>query len=172
MTMLNRFRFVLAAAALSALGACATTAPDMTMNAQPMTQHYLAQGLVRVQSRFGFDETVARIRADVAAKGIREFAVVAQSALAHDAGIELRPSTLIIFGNPPLGTQFITSNPNSGLDWPVRVLVYQDEAGVVWAAYNDFHYLEHRHRIGDRQAAFAMADHVIQSILDSVRAPA
>jgi uncharacterized protein (DUF302 family) len=137
-----------------------------------MTQHYLAQGLVRVQSRFGFDETVARIRADVAAKGIREFAVVAQSSLAHDAGIELRPSTLIIFGNPPLGTQFITSNPNSGLDWPVRVLVYQDETGAVWTAYNDFHYLEHRHRIADRRAAFAMADHVIQSILDSVRAPA
>lgn len=172
--MLNRFRFVMAAASLSALSACATTAPNMTMNAQhaTATPHYLAQGLVRVQSRFGFDETIARIRADVAAKGIREFAVVPQSALAHDAGVELRPSTLIIFGNPPLGTLFITSNPNAGLDWPVRVLVYQDESGTVWTAYNDFHYLERRHQIHDRQAAFAMADHVIQSILDSVRAPA
>lgn len=84
--------------------------------------HYLATGLVRVESRYGFDDTVARIRADVAGKGIREFAVVPQSSLAREAGVELRPSTLIIFGNPPLGTQFITANPNAGLDWPVRVL--------------------------------------------------
>lgn len=135
-----------------------------------MTQPYLAQGLVRIRSRYSFDETIARIRADVAAKGIREFAVVAQSALAHDANIDLRPSTLIIFGNPPLGTQFITANPNAGLDWPVRVLVYQDEAGAVWAAYHDFHYLERRHHIANRSEAFAMADRVIHSILDSVRA--
>jgi uncharacterized protein (DUF302 family) len=134
-----------------------------------MTQPYLAQGLVRVQSRYGFDETVARIRADVATKGIREFAIVPQSALARDANIELRPSTLIIFGNPPLGTQFITANPNAGLDWPVRVLVYQDEAGAVWATYHDFQYLARRHHITNRSEAFAMADRVIHSILDSIR---
>jgi len=169
--MPSRIRFVIAAVALSTLGACATAAPDaMSAPAQPMSQHYLAEGLVRVQSRYGFDETVARIRADVATKGIREFAIVPQSALAHDAGVELRPSTLIIFGNPPLGVQFLTANPNAGVDWPVRVLVYQDQAGGVWAVYHDFHYLERRHRITDRSAAFDMADQVIHSILDSVRA--
>ena len=169
--MPNKFRVAVFAAALSVLGACATAEPTAnTMHAQPMMQPYLAQGLVRVQSRYGFDETVARIRADVAAKGIREFAVVAQSALAHEANIDLRPSTLIIFGNPALGTQFITANPNAGIDWPVRVLVYQDEAGVVWATYNDFQYLARRHHIANRSEAFAMADRVIHSILDSVRA--
>ena len=169
--MLNKLHVAAFAAALSVLGACATTAPTaMTTQTQPMTQPYLALGLARVQSRYSFNETVARIRADVAAKGIREFAVVAQSALAHDVNIDLRPSTLIIFGNPPLGTQFITANPNAGLDWPVRVLVYQDEAGAVWAAYHDFHYLARRHHITNRNEAFAMADRVIHSILDSVRA--
>ena len=164
-------RAILAAVALSALGACATMNPTQGAVQAPANT-YLAQGLVRVASQYGFDETVSRIRADVAAKGIREFAVVPQSALAHDASVDLRPSTLIIFGNPPLGTQFITANPNAGVDWPVRVLVYQDEGGRVWAVYHDFHYLERRHHIHNRGAAFNMADMVIHSILDSVRAPA
>src|SRR5262249_19206972 len=146
--MFSLIRCGAAAIALAGLGACAT----MTSNAAAPHQmaapsHYLATGLVRVESRYGFDETISRIRADVAGKGIREFAVVPQSSLAHDAGVELRPSTLIIFGNPPLGTQFITANPNAGLDWPVRVLVYQDENGAVWAVYHDFRYLEQRHHI-------------------------
>ncbi len=51
--------------------------------------------------------------------------------LAADAGIKLRPSTLLVFGNPPLGTLFITANPLAGLDWPVRLLVFQDENGDV-----------------------------------------
>lgn len=167
---MSLFRSIVAALALSTLGACATAAA--TTSAHQTTNHYLAQGLVRVASQYGFDETIAKIRADVAAKGIREFAVVPQSTLAQNASIDLRPSTLIIFGNPPLGTQFITANPNAGVDWPVRVLVYQDEAGRVWAVYNDFHYLERRHHINDRQAAFTMADMVINSILSTVRAPA
>jgi hypothetical protein len=54
----------------------------------------------------------------------------------------------------------------------VRVLVYQDVNGSVWAVYHDFHYLESRHHIGNRTQAFNMADMVINSILDSVRAPA
>ena len=90
-----------------------------------------ADGLVRVRSVYSLDETVQRIRADIAAKGIMFFQAVDQSALAAKAGITLRPSTLLEFGNPPLGAQFLTANPNAGLDWPVRLLVSQDEAGAV-----------------------------------------
>ncbi|HVY85801.1 MAG TPA: DUF302 domain-containing protein [Caulobacterales bacterium] len=171
-----RLLHITAAALALSLGVCASAQAQPGYMTRPAamtrsTTPYLAEGLVRVQSRFGFDETIARIRADVAAKGIREFAVVPQSALAQGAQIDLRPSTLIIFGNPPLGTQFITANPNAGLDWPVRVLVYQDADGRIWAVYHDFHYLERRHHIANRQQAFNMADMVINSILDSVRAP-
>ena len=56
-------------------------------------------------------EAIARIKADIAGKGIKFFMEIDQSKLAADAGIKLRPSTLLVFGNPPLGTQFITSNP-------------------------------------------------------------
>ena len=90
-------------------------------------------GVIRVRSAYPMDETIARIRADIAAKGILFFQAVDQSQLAAKAGISLRPSTLLEFGNPPLGAQFLTANPNAGLDWPVRLLVTQDESGAVWA---------------------------------------
>jgi uncharacterized protein (DUF302 family) len=62
-----------------------------------------------------------------------------------------------VFGNPPLGTQFITSNPNAGLDWPVRLLLTQDDNGDLWAVWTDFDWIARRHNIRDRGAQFKMA---------------
>src|SRR5215831_5123007 len=73
-------------------------------------------GIVRVKSLYPFQETIERLKKDIAAKGIRFFSEIDQSKLAADAGIKLNPSTLLVFGNPPLGTQFVTANPNAGLD--------------------------------------------------------
>ena len=126
-------------------------------------------GLVRVKSGYPVDETVARLRKDIAAKGITFFQEVDQARLAAGAGIALRPSTLLVFGNPPLGAQFLTSNPYSGLDWPVRLLVTQDEAGAVWAVYSDFAWIAKRHGITDREAQFKTASGVVESITSAVR---
>src|SRR5919204_4578620 len=86
-------------------------------------------GIIRVKSAYSMAETIARLKKDIADKGIRFFDEIDQSKLAADAGIKLRPSTLLVFGNPPLGTQFMTSNPLAGLDWPVRLLVIKDSNG-------------------------------------------
>jgi len=129
-----------------------------------------ADGLIKVRSAYAMDETIARIKKDIADKGILFFQAVDQSKLAAAAGIQVRPSTLLEFGNPPLGAQFLTSNPYSGLDWPVRVLVLQDEAGVVWAAYTDFAWIAQRHGIGDRQQQFATASGVVESITSTIKA--
>lgn len=125
-------------------------------------------GIVKVESAYGVDETVERLRADIAKKGIQFYMVVDQSKLGADAGITLKPSKLLIFGNPPLGIQFLTSNPNAGLDWPVRLLVNQDDQGHVWAIYTDFGWIARRHHITDRDAQFKMASEVIASITSSV----
>jgi len=127
-------------------------------------------GIVRVRSAYGMDDTITRLKADIAGKGIMFFSQIDQAKLAADAGVKLRPSTLLVFGNPPLGTLFLTSNPASGLDWPVRLLVHQDEQGRVWAVYTDFAWIARRHNIADRQAAFAKASEVIASITSSVAA--
>lgn len=129
-------------------------------------------GVVKVRSAYPLPETIDRIRQDVASKGITFFSAIDQAKLASDAGIALRPSTLLIFGNPALGVQFVTSNPVAGLDWPVRLLVFQDADGAVWAAYTDFAWIARRHHIEDRGAAFGMATEVIASITSTVQAKA
>ncbi len=127
-------------------------------------------GVVRVKSAIPMADAIIRIKADIAAKGIRFFDEIDQSKLAADAGIKLRPSTLLVFGNPPLGTQFITSNPNAGLDWPVRLLLTQDDNGDVWAVWTDFTWIAHRHNIRDRDAQFKMATMVVNSITSTITA--
>jgi len=127
-------------------------------------------GIVKVRSAYTMNETIGRLKKDIADKGIRFFSEIDQSKLAADAGIKLRPSTLLVFGNPPLGTQFITSNPNAGLDWPVRLLVTQEDDGSVWTVYTDFGWIARRHDIRDREAQFNMASQVIGSITSSVMA--
>src|SRR5947209_20345282 len=126
-------------------------------------------GIVRVKSVYTVTETIERLKQDIAAKGIRFFSEIDQSKLAADAGIKLRPSTLLVFGNPPLGTQFITSNPNAGLDWPVRLLLTQDDNGDVWAVWTDFEWIARRHNITDRVAQFKMATMVVESITATIK---
>jgi uncharacterized protein (DUF302 family) len=127
-------------------------------------------GIVTVKSAYPIGETIAHLKRDIADKGIKFFDEIDQSKLAGDAGIKLRPSVLLIFGNPPLGTQFITANANAGLDWPVRLLVYENDKGEVWTAYTDFDWIAQRHGIKNRQDQFKMASSVITSITSSVKA--
>ena len=130
-----------------------------------------ADGIVRVKSAYPLDETVARLKKDIAAKGIRFFQEVDQHKLAAEAGIKVLPSTLLIFGNPPLGTLFLNAKPEAGIDWPVRLLVQQDAKGEVWAVYTDFIWIARRHGIREAdQQPFKTASGVIASIASSVAA--
>jgi uncharacterized protein (DUF302 family) len=127
-----------------------------------------AQGVVRIRSLYGIDETVRRLKADIADKGIRFFTEIDQSQLGASADIAIRPSRLILFGNPPLGVQFLSSNPYSGLDWPVRMLILEEADGSVSVAWTEFGYIANRFGIKDRDAQFAMANAVATSIASSV----
>ena len=146
------------------------SACSLPPESQPLAMAAVTDGVVRVKSVYAMDETITRLKQDIAAKGIMFFDEIDELQLAANADIQLRPSTLLIFGNPPLGTQFITANPNAGLDWPVRLLVSQDDDGTVWAIYTDFEYIKRRHGITGRDPQFAMASDVIASITSSVAA--
>ena len=126
--------------------------------------------VIRVRSAYPLDDTVVRLKKDIESKGITFFNVYDQTRLAAGAGIRLRPSALLEFGNPALGSQFIASKPESGLDWPVRLLVTQDDDGAVWVVYTDFAYIARRHGITDREEQFRKASGVIASIASSVTA--
>jgi len=127
-------------------------------------------GVVRLKSSYSFSKTLERLKHEIQDKGILLFDEIDQAKLAAGAGIALHPSTLLVFGNPPLGTQFMTSSPNSGLDWPVRLLVIQEPNGEVWTVHTDFSWIAARHGITDRKAQFDMANNVVGSILSSVNA--
>lgn len=153
----------------AALALTLAASPAALAQAVPAAMPASEDGIVKVRSAYPVDQTIVRVKQDIASKGIMFFQAIDQQKLAADAGIKLRPSTLLVFGNPPLGTLFIKANPVAGLDWPVRLLVYEDEAGQVWAAYTDFAYLARRHRIqGMDQESFDKASGVIASITSSV----
>ncbi|MDK1387564.1 DUF302 domain-containing protein [Sinorhizobium sp. 8-89] len=128
-----------------------------------------SNGIVTVKSRYSVSETVNRIKGSVEEKGITLFGIIDQANLGNAAGNEVRPSRLVMFGNPALGTTFITANPLAGLDWPVRVLVYQAKDGSVYAAYTDFGWIAKRHRISSRDREFAMASQVIEAVTSTVK---
>ena len=126
-------------------------------------------GVLRVKSAYSMEESIARVKADIAAKGITFFNEIDQSTLAAKSGLALRRSTLLEFGNPALGTQFITANADAGLDWPVRLLFTQDETGQVWAVWSDFTWIARRHGITNREAQFNMATQVVRSITSTLK---
>lgn len=145
----------------------ATVAPRLVGAEVAEKQAMMSDGIVKVGSAYGMADTITRLKADIAAKGILFFSEIDQAQLAANAGIKLAPSTLLVFGNPPLGTLFITANASAGLDWPVRLLVYEAD-GKVWVAYTDFEWIARRHGITNRNVEFKMASGVIASITASV----
>jgi uncharacterized protein (DUF302 family) len=165
-----------AAVAIGALALASFAAPASArdlIGQSPMPAYMTMRagaGVLRVQSAYGFDETVSRLKSDIEAKGIKFFAEIDQSQLGAGADIDLPPSKLLLFGNPPLGVQFLTSNPYAGLDWPVRMLVVQDPQGRVFVAYTDFGFIAQRYAIANRKAAFKMASEVSASIASAVKA--
>ncbi len=161
---MNSFTLItplLAAALLAAAPIEARAADAPAPVAAPVAT---ADGVIQLRSANGFDETVARLKADVATKGIRFFDAIDQTGLGASAGLKIRRSTLVLFGNPPLGVQFLQSNPYAGLDWPVRMLVLEDANGTVSVAWTDFGFIANRYRITDRVAQFKMASEVAASI--------
>lgn len=128
-----------------------------------------ADGVIKQRSDYGFDDTIVRIKADIATKGIRFFDEIDQTKLGESAKLPINRSTLLLFGNPPLGVQFLQSNPVAGLDWPVRMLITQDDDGSVWVSWTDFHFVAGRYQLRDRDAQIKMASEVAASIASAAR---
>jgi len=107
----------------------------------------LDNGMASIPSRHSVDETVQRVEAILQAKGVKLFAVVDHSGEAEKAGMEMRPTKLLIFGDPKAGTPLMISSPSIAIDLPLKILVWQDAMGKVWVTYNSPGYLEARHNL-------------------------
>ena len=104
-------------------------------------------GLVRVASRYSVDESVERLKAIFAEKGLQVFAVVDHSGEAEKVGMKMRPTKVVIFGSPKAGTPLMVAAPTLAIDLPLKALVAEDEGGKVWVWYNSPEYLQERHGV-------------------------
>jgi uncharacterized protein (DUF302 family) len=123
-------------------------------------QAMTADGLIACVSKFGPKETVDRLAAAVTTRGISIMTRIDHAAAAAAIGMELRPTEVLIFGNPRAGTPLMQAEQTVGIDLPLKALVWQDEDGTTWLAYNDPQWLAQRHGVdaGSDQTLHAMAD--------------
>jgi len=112
-----------------------------------------AGGLTTLKSSHGPKETVERLVAEVEAKGLTVFARIDHAAGARDAGLALRPTELVIFGNAKGGTPLMQANQAIGIDLPLKALVWQEASGDTWLSYNDPAWLAQRHGVGSEVEA-------------------
>jgi uncharacterized protein (DUF302 family) len=104
-----------------------------------------ADGLIALKSSRGPKQTMDRLVAEVEAKGLTVFARINHAAGAEAAGLTLRPTELLIFGNAKGGTPLMQANQSIGIDLPLKALVWQDASGSIWLSYNDPAWLAQRH---------------------------
>jgi uncharacterized protein (DUF302 family) len=114
--------------------------------------------LVTLPSAHGASETVKRLKALLAQKGIGVFAHIDHAAEADKVGLSLRPTQVLIFGNPKAGTPLMQSQQTIGLDLPLRVLVWEDEEGKVWLTYRRVEDLARRYHVAGQDDAVKALD--------------
>jgi uncharacterized protein (DUF302 family) len=102
-------------------------------------------GIVDIGSPYSVDETVSHLTSLLQAREVKIFAIVDHSGEASKAGLSMRPTKVLIFGNPKAGTPVMLAAPSAAIDLPLKVLVWEDEHGKVWASYNSAEYLQKRH---------------------------
>jgi uncharacterized protein (DUF302 family) len=105
------------------------------------------EGLIAVKSAHSAKDTMDRLESAVKQKGLNVFARIDHAAGAAKIGKKLRPTELLIFGNPQGGTPFMECGQTVAIDLPLKALVWQDESGQVWLGYNDPAYLAARHGV-------------------------
>jgi uncharacterized protein (DUF302 family) len=112
-----------------------------------------ADGLISIPSSFDPNETMDRLEGMLRVNGVTIFARIDHAAGAAAVGEELRPTEVLIFGNPKGGTPLMQAEQRIGIDLPLKALVWQDAAGKTWLSYNEPGWLAKRHGLGSSTAA-------------------
>lgn len=98
-------------------------------------------GMIRKESPHSVEETAERFEAAIRAKGLKVFPRFDHAAAAKEYGLQMNPTVVVSFGNPKYGTPFMIKTPTAGVDFPPKAVVYRDDSGKTWLAYNSSDYL-------------------------------
>ena len=116
-----------------------------------------ADGLIAMKSPFTAKETMNRFEENAKQRGLNVFVRIDHAAGAAKIGKPLRPTEVLIFGNPQGGTPFMECAQSVGIDLPLKALVWEDAQGQVWLGYNDPAFLAQRHGVGQCPAVSALS---------------
>ncbi len=129
-------------------------------------------GMVILQSANDIDTTQAKLEAAIEdADGLMVMTVIDHAANAEGAGLELRPTRLVIFGNPNAGTPLMQAAQTVAIDLPQKMLIWEDENGDVFVAYNSPYYLKARHGVAGQDERFATISGLLDKLASSATAP-
>ncbi len=129
------------------------------------------EGMVVKPSPHSVKETLDRLEAALKEKGIQVALRWDHAARAKAVGIELRPTELLVFGNPRLGSHLFTAGQTAGIDLPMKALAWEDARGQVWLGYNDPDYIASRHHVTGRDAVLARMKAALDRLSDRAVAP-
>jgi uncharacterized protein (DUF302 family)/uncharacterized membrane protein YidH (DUF202 family) len=105
------------------------------------------EGIINLPASQSVDQTVEKLKGVLQAKGVNLFALVDHSGEAEKVGMKMRPTKLLIFGNPKGGTPVMLAAPGIAIDLPLKILIWEDSQGKVWVSYNSPAYLKERHGV-------------------------
>ena len=110
-----------------------------------MSAKVQVEGLVSIACKRSVAETLAALETALRSKGVKVFAIIDHSGEAEKAGFKMRPTKLVIFGNPKAGTPLMLEASTIAIDLPVRALIWEDAAGQTWLSYYEPEYLVRKH---------------------------
>ena len=124
-----------------------------------------ADGLTTLRSSYGPKDTMTRLEAEVKARGMTVFARIDHATGAAGAGLPLRPTELLIFGNAKAGTPLMQTVQTTGIDLPLKALVWEDASGATWLSYNDPAWLAQRHGVaGETETVIGMMSKALDAV--------
>ncbi|TCV90606.1 DUF302 domain-containing protein [Sulfurirhabdus autotrophica] len=125
---------------------------------------YAEDGMKDKASKFGFQETVTKLESVINEKGLTLFAKIDHAEGAKQAGLVMRPATVMIFGNPKGGTPFMVAEPKSAIDFPLKALVWENAEGKVFVSYTTVSEIVHRHKISGQEELTKKLDGLLAGI--------
>jgi uncharacterized protein (DUF302 family) len=121
-----------------------------------------ATGIIDLVCQHSVADTVDRLDAALTARGVKIFAQIDQAEEARAVGLAMRPTVLVIFGDPKTGTPLMNQHPSLAMDLPLKALIWESPEGGVWLSYNSPDFLQERHGLESRP--FAAVENLLQTV--------